>query len=82
MSPNAIILCQKFTVNGFFQTLEYVEVFTCVMYSERLQNVARIWKNGQNGRHGAGRPFLPFRAIFWSRSEYFPSGHNLAWIKD
>ena len=39
-------------------------------YSERLQNVARIWKTGQNGRHGAGRPFLPFRAIFWSRSEY------------
>ena len=38
-------------------------------YPERLQNVARIWKNGQNGRHGAGRPFLPFRAIFWSRSE-------------
>ena len=40
------------------------------IYSERLQNVARLWKNGQNGRHGAGQPFLPFRATFWSRSEY------------
>ena len=39
-------------------------------YSERLQNVALIWKNGQKGRHGAGRPFLPFRAILWSRAGY------------
>ena len=44
--------------------------FYGIEYSERLQDMARIWKNGQNGRHGAGRPFLPFWAIFWSRSEY------------
>ena len=40
------------------------------IYSERLQNLAWIWKNGQNGRHGAGWPFLPFRAILWSRAGY------------
>ena len=41
-----------------------------LIYPARLQNVARIWKNGQNGRHGAGRPFLPFRATLCGRSEY------------
>ena len=45
-------------------------LFPDITYPARLQNVARIWKNGQNGRHGARRPFLPFRAILWSRAGY------------
>ena len=47
-----------------------IQMKSVVQYPARLQNVARIWKNGQNGRHGAGRPFLPFRAILWSRAGY------------
>ena len=39
-------------------------------YRARSHNIARIWKNGQNGRDGAGRPFLPFWAIFCNRARY------------
>ena len=78
-------ICDAFTItNGFpdeerlsdhvtrihGKVVKHLLVTLFCLYPARLQNVARIWKNGQNGRHGAGRPFLPFRAILWSRAGY------------
>ena len=59
-----LLLCKK-------NASAKLEMFSVIAhYSERLQNVTRIWKNGQNGRHRAGRPFLPFRAILCHREGY------------